>query len=125
MPGATAWLNATLTGTAGGTSILAYGGLNNSTGPSTTGANEITYSSGNRASTAWAAAASAAQSTSNSQSWNVSASTSGIGWVSFWTAATAGTYYADVVLNPTVSFGAAGTLTAATAALTISATSST
>lgn len=125
MPGATAWLNATLNGTAGGVSILAFGGLNNSTGPSTTGANEITYSSGNRASTTWAAASGASAATSNSQTWNVSSSTSGIGWVSFWTASTAGTYYCDAVLSPTVSFSSAGTLTAATGALTMAATSST
>jgi hypothetical protein len=125
MPGANVWLNATLVGTAGGVSLLVDGGLNNSTGPSTTGANEITYSSGNRASTTWTAASGASSPTSNSQTWNISSSTSGIGWVSFWSASTAGTYYTDAVLSPSVSFSSAGTLTAATAAITMAASAAT
>lgn len=125
MPGATVWLNATLVGTAGGVSLLTFGGLANSTGPSTSGANEITYSSGNRASTTWSAASGASSATSNSQTWNVGASTSGIGWVPFYSASTAGTYYTDAVLSPSVSFSSAGTLTAAIAAVTMAATAAT
>jgi hypothetical protein len=122
MAASTTWLNATLVGTAGGVTLFTYGGLNNSTGPSTTGANDIGSA---RQSITWSAAASASSATSNSQSWSVAASTSGIGWIGLWNASTSGTYEADIVLTSTVSFSTAGTLTAASAAVTFSASDST
>lgn len=125
MAASTTWLNATLAGTAGGLTLFVYGSLHNSTGPSTTGAQEITYGSGGRASTTWAAPASASTATSNAQTWNVAASTAGIGWVGFWTLVTAGVYEADAVLSPSVTFSSAGTLTAAIGALTFTATDAT
>jgi hypothetical protein len=120
MAASTTWLNATLAGTAGGITLLEYGGLSNSS-PGTTGAGELSSGGYARQSTTWAAPASAATVTSNSQSWSVAASTTGIGWVTEWTASTSGTYETDIVLSSSVSFGSAGTLGAATGALQVNA----
>jgi hypothetical protein len=117
MAASTAFLNATLAGTAGGISILPDAGLGNST-PGTTGAGDLT-STVPRQSIAWTAPASAASTNTASIAWAVPASTSGIGWVLLWSATTGGVYMTDVVLGTPVSFSSAGTLTAAAGALSL------
>lgn len=121
MSASTAALNAAVTAMTG---LVSYAGLSNSGGPSNTGANELSGGSYARQPVAFAAVSGGAQATSNSQTWPVAASTSGIGWATFWTAITAGTYHFDVVLTTTVSFGSAGSLVAATGAMTITGTMS-
>lgn len=124
MAASNTWLNATLAGTAGGITLMQYGGLSNSS-PGTNGAGELSGGGYGRQATTWAAPSSASTSNSASLSWSVAASTSGIGWVTEWSASTSGTYYNDIVLTSTVSFASAGTLTAASSALTFTATDAT
>lgn len=125
MSATTAWLNATLTGTAGGLTLMPYAGVNNSTGPGSTGANEIVYTSGVRQTLTWAAPSSASTSNGASCSWLIPSSTASIGWTSHWSATTAGTYANDAVFGTAVSFSTAGTLTAAIGAITFTATDAT
>jgi hypothetical protein len=119
MAASTAFLNATLAGTAGGITLLPYAGLGNST-PGTTGAGDLT-STVPRQTITWTAPASASSGNSSSETWAVPASTSGIDWVLLWSAVTGGTYETDLVLGTAVSFSSAGNLTAAAGALTLTA----
>jgi hypothetical protein len=125
MAASTAWLNATLAGTAGGLTLMAFGSLHNSTGPSTTGANEISGGGYARQATAWTAPSAASMGNSAALSWPVAASVAAIGWVGEWTLVSAGVYENDIVLTSTVTFSTAGTLTAAISALTFTASDAT
>lgn len=116
MAGSTTWLNANLTGTAGGISVLNEAGLGNST-PGTTGAGEISGGSYASIAITWSSVASATATNSASMSWNVPASTSGIGWVLLKNSTT---YMTDLVIGTPVSFSSAGTLMAASGALSLS-----
>jgi hypothetical protein len=123
MAASTSWLNATLAGTAGGITLLAYASVHNST-PGTGGAGEISGGSYARQANTNGAPSSAASSNSSSISWSIPASTAGIGWIGYWSASSGGTWETDVVLGTAVTFSSAGTLTAASGALTLSASQS-
>ena len=79
-----------------------YMGINNSTGPSTSGANEIAYNSSTgytqstRPSITWGSQSNGVQSSSNTQTFTMGGSwTPGaIAYFSIWGASTSGTYYA-------------------------------
>ena len=107
-----------------------YMGINNSTGPSTTGANEIAansasgYTQAVRPSITWGSQASGVQSSSNTQTFTMGASwTPGaIAYFSIWGASSAGTYYAggttsglsgNIPAGANVTFTSAITLTVA------------
>lgn len=124
MSAAIAWLNATLAGTAGGISLLAYGALGNST-PGTTGAGDLTTTPGiPRQAFSWSSPASASSGNSAAMSWAVPSSTTGIGWVLLFSASTAGTYYTDLVIPTPINFSSAGNLQAAIGGLTLGAAQS-
>lgn len=121
MSASTAALNAAITAMTG---LVSWLGLSNAS-PSNTGANELTGGGYARQAVTWATASAASQATSDSQTWSVAASTSGIGWATGFTAVTAGTYHFDIVLTTTINFSSAGSLVAATGALTVTGTMAT
>jgi hypothetical protein len=86
----------------------------------TTGAAEVTYQSGARASITWAAASGGSQSTSNSQTLQIPASTT-ISYAGTWSASTAGTFYIGAALTSSQTFSTTGALTFAIGAVTFSA----
>jgi hypothetical protein len=82
-----------------------YCSLHNSTGPSTTGANEVT--SGSRPQTTWTVGSSSM--TGSQVTINVGASTAGVDYFGIWTAASGGTYYGGGQLPASETYGEAGT----------------
>jgi hypothetical protein len=87
---------------------------------STTGASEVTYQSGARASITWASASGGSQATSNSQSLAIPASTT-ITYAGTWSASTSGTFYIGAALTSSQAFSTTGTLSFAIGAVTFSA----
>jgi hypothetical protein len=86
----------------------------------TTGASEVVYQSGARAAITWGTAAAGSQTTSNSQTLQIPASTT-VSYAGTWSAASAGTYYIGAALTTSQTFSSTGALVFAIGAVTFSA----
>jgi hypothetical protein len=89
--------------------------------PTTTGGNEVTGGSYARVAVTWNAASGGSVTNSGALSINLPASTTAA-YFGVWSASTSGTYYIGGALSPSVTTGSsAGTVTIASAALTVTA----